>query len=81
MPSSRAISSSRGFAAGVQADRQRVGRGVGAQPRRARGDDPFAEDGGLGGALADRVELLQGVDQRRERVGAEPALRWPDPGQ
>ena len=52
------------LAAGVQADGQRVGRGVGAEPRGARGDDPFAEDGGLGGPLADRVELLQGVDQR-----------------
>ena len=47
----------------------------------ARGrDDPFAEDGRLGGPLADRVELLQRVDQRGERVAAEPALRWPDPG-
>ena len=69
------------LAPGVQADGQRVGRGVGAEPRRARGDDPFAEDGRLGGPLADRVELLQGVDQRGERVGGEPALPWPDPGQ
>ena len=67
-----------GFAAGVQADRQRVRRGVGAQPRRARGDDPAGEDGGLRGALPGRVELLQRVHQRRERVAAEPALRGRD---
>jgi hypothetical protein len=65
----------------VQADGQRVGGGVGAQPRGARRDDAFAEDGRLGGALAGRVELFQGVDQRRERVFfGEPALRRPGPG-
>jgi hypothetical protein len=35
------------LAPGVQADRQRVGRGVGAKPRGARGDDAFPEDGGF----------------------------------
>ena len=37
--------------------------------------------GGLGGALADRVEFLQRLDQRRVRVAAEPALRRADAGQ
>ena len=69
------------LAPGVEADCQRVGRSVGAEPRRARGDDAFAEDSRLGGPLADRVELLQGVDQWGERVGGEPALPRPDPGQ
>jgi hypothetical protein len=55
--------------------------GVSAPARRARRDDPFAEDSRLRGPLADRVELLQGVDQRGERVGGEPALPWPYPGQ
>ena len=65
--------------AGIQADGQRVGRGVGAQPRQAGGDDPFPEDGRLGGALPGRVEFLQGEHQRGERVGGEPALPRPDP--
>ena len=56
------------LAAGIEADGQRIGRGIGAEPRCSRGDDPFAEDSRLGGSLADRVELLQGVDQRGERV-------------
>ena len=58
------------LAPGVQADRQRVGRGIGAKPRGARGDDAFPEDGGFRGTLPDWVELFQGVDQRRERVTA-----------
>ena len=67
------------FAASVQADGQRVGGGVGAEPRGPRGDDAYPEDGRLGGPLADRVELLQRVHQRGERVAPEPALPRPDP--
>ena len=55
------------------------------QARRVLGtlvfDDPAGEDRGLGGGLADRVEFLQRLDQRRERVGPEAALRRADPGQ
>ena len=70
-----------GFPEHVQADGERVGGGVGAQPRVAGGDDAAGEDRGLGGGLADRVELLQRLDQGRERVGAEAALRRSDAGQ
>ena len=69
------------LSADVQADRQRVGGVVGAQPGVAGGDDPAGEDRGLGGGLADRVEFLQGLDQGRERVGAEAALRRADAGE
>ena len=69
-----------GLAAGVQADGQRVGRGIRAQPRRPGRDDPPVEHRRLGRALADRVELLERQDQRGIRIVAEPALRRPDPG-
>ena len=65
----------------VQADRQRVGAVVSAQAGVAGGDDAAGEDRGLGGGLADRVEFLQRLDQGRERVGAEAALRRADAGQ
>ena len=35
---------------------------------------------GLGGALPDRVELLQCEHEGRVGVVAEAALRWPEPG-
>ncbi len=63
------------LAAGVQADRQRVSGGVRAQAGRPGRDHPLPEDRGLGGPLPDRVELLQGLHQRRERIIAEPAPR------
>jgi hypothetical protein len=63
------------FAAGVEADGQHVGGGVGAQPRGARCDDAFVEDGGLGGPLPDRVELFQRQYERRVGVVPEAALR------
>ena len=64
----------------VQADRQRVGGAVGAEPGAAGGHDPAGEDVRLPGDLADRVEVFQGEHGGRERVGAETALRRPDPG-
>ena len=70
-----------GLAAGVQADGQRIGGSVGAEPRGAGRDDPAAEDVRLRGALAGRVELLQRVHQRGERVVAETALGRADLGQ
>jgi len=72
---------STGLRRDVQADRQRVGAGVGAQAGVAGGDDAAGEDRGLGGGLANRVEFLQRLHERRERVGAEAALRRADAGQ
>ena len=69
------------FRAGIQADGQGVVRVVRTKPRGPRSDDTLAEDGCLGGPLPDRVELLQRVDQRGERVTVwpvEPALSRPD---
>src|ERR1035441_8121324 len=42
---------------------------------------PPGEEGGLRDALADRIELLQRIDDRGERVPAETALPRPDAGQ
>ena len=68
-----------GLTVGVQADGQRVRRGVGPQPGSAWGDHPVGEDGGLGGPLPGRVELFQCIHRRCVGVAAEPALRWGDP--
>ena len=68
-----------GFAVRVEADREGVGRGVRAEPRRPGRDDALAADGCLRGALADRVEFFQRVHGRRVRVDPETALRRPDP--
>lgn len=63
----------------VEANRKRIGGGLGTKSRSAGRDDPLPEDRRLRGPLSDRVELLQGVNDRRERVAAEPALRRADP--
>jgi hypothetical protein len=67
-----------GLAAGVQADGQGIGGGVSAEPRGAGRDDPAAEDVRLRRTLPCRVELLQRVHQRGERVVAETALSRAD---
>ena len=58
-------------AAGVQADRERVLRRVGAEPRGARDHDPSGENSGRGGGLGGLVEVLEGLHERGERVGAQ----------
>ena len=52
----------------VQADRQRVLRGVGAEPRRARRDDPLGQQRRRRRGLRAVVEVLKGAHERPERV-------------
>ena len=55
-------------AEGVQADRERVLRGLDAEDRRARGDHPPAQHRRRGRAAGVLIERLEAEDQRRERV-------------
>jgi hypothetical protein len=56
--------------------------GVSAPSRSARGAMTRSrKTAALAARWPTGVELLQGVDQRGERVGGEPALPRPDPGQ
>jgi DNA-binding MarR family transcriptional regulator len=68
------------FAVGVEADRDRIGRGVRTERRAAGCDDALPQDVGLGRGLVFGVELLEGEHGRRERVAAEdPHHRRPCP--
>ncbi len=66
---------------GVQADRDRVGRGVRAQSRGAGRDHPPGHDRGLAGGPGGGVEVFEGVDGGGVRVEFEPALWRGDAGQ
>ena len=69
-------------AVGVEADRERVLRAVGAQPRGAGRDDPLGEQRGGRRLLGAVVEHLQRPDERRERIAAQQLHRSRgDPGQ
>ena len=70
------------LAVGVQADRDGVGRGVGAQARGAGGDDAPAHDRGLAGGAGGGVEVLQRVHGGGVRVefGTRPGAGRCGPG-